>query len=125
MVQGSETLKIDVDTFLSKAPVGVLSQADPVAVVSGAISKSDEVSLVSVPSAANVAYTLAAPVVADKGIEITIAATAVTDTYTAEITVTGGVGFTTVTFAAAGDTVRLKVIGTGWYVVGSHGVVIA
>lgn len=125
MVQGTETLKVDVETFLSKAPVPVLNQASPEVVVSGALSKTVDTSLISVPSAANVAYTLAAPVTADKGIEKTIIATAVTDTYTAELTVTNGVGFTTVTFNSAGDTVRLKVIDTEWYIVGSNGVVIA
>lgn len=125
MVQGTETLKVDVGTFLAKAPAPLLNQADSETVVSGALSKVIDTSLVSVPAAANVNYTLAAPVTADKGIVKTVLATAVTNTYTATLTVTGGVGFSTVTFNSAGDSVQLKVVGTSWYIVGSNGVVIA
>ena len=125
LVQSGETKNVDVSTFLSKVPKAPVSQETPETVVSGALSKNIEVSVVSVPSAANVNYTLAAPIAADVGKQKIIVASAVTPTYTATITVTGGVGFTTATLSATGESVTLKEVGGYWYIVGGNGVVVA
>lgn len=125
LVQSAETKKIDVDTFLTKVPKSPISQETPEAPASGALSKSVEVSVVAAPSSANVNYTLAAPVAADKGKVKIIAASAITATYTVTVTVTGGVGFTTITFDTAGETATLKEVSGSWYVIGNNGAVLA
>lgn len=125
IVQGTDTLKCDVATFLAKAPAPLVSQAATETVASGALSKTVQVSRVSAPASANVNYTLAAPVGADKNAEKVIVATAVTNTYTVIVTVTGGVGVSTITFSDAGETVHLREVDGSWFVIGSHGVVIA
>jgi len=124
LVQGSETMKIDVGTFLSKAPVPLVSQANNETVSSGALSKNILVSKISVPTSANVSYTLAAPVSADKGIEKIIVATTVTASYKATVTVSGGVGFSTIDFTAAGQSVHLREVDGNWFIIGSRGVTV-
>jgi hypothetical protein len=44
---------------------------------------------------------------------------------TAVVTVTGGKGFTTLTFNAIGDTIVLQNIDALWYVVGNNSVTVA
>lgn len=125
LVQSAETRKIDIATFLSKVPKMPVSQETPETVASGALSKGVEVSKVSVPASANVNYTLAAPVTADAGKVKIIVATTVTPTYSAIITVTGGVGFSTITLNTTGESVTLKEVSGSWYVVSDNGAVLA
>jgi len=124
LVQAGETKKVDVTTFLSKVPKLPVSQETPETVASGALSKTYDVSKISVPSSANVNYTLAAPVGTDVGRVKVIAMTSCTPTYTATVTVTSGAGFTTAVFNTAGETLTLKEVSGSWYVIGNNGVVL-
>ena len=120
IVQGGTTLKLDMATFLAKLPaqpIVVQVQESP---VSGALSTSNRVSLVTSASGAT-AYTLAA---AAHGTKKLIAAQTMGGSATAVVTVTNGTGFTTLTLNAAGDSVQLENINGYWFIVGNNSVAV-
>jgi len=107
--------------LLSKLPAPPIVITTPESPVSGAISTAIADSLVTSASGAT-NYTLAA---STTGVNKYIAAPTMGGSATAIITVTGGVGFTTITFNAAGQAAHLRNLNGSWFVVGYRGVVIA
>lgn len=120
LVQGGQTFKIDVATFLSKFPQQPIVLDTPESPASGALSTSVVTSKVT-PAGAPTAYTLAA---GTHGMKKTIACETFTSG-TAVVTVTSPKGFTTLTFNAVGDIVKLENISGFWYVVANNSVVVA
>jgi hypothetical protein len=118
LVQGGTSLKIDIQTFIQNLPVAVKSlEASETLAVAGAIATNK---LTTKISAGTTGFTLAAGTNGMEKFIVTTGATA------AAITVTGGAGFTTATFAAAiGNTVHLKNVDGLWYVQGTRNVTIA
>ena len=120
LVQAGTTLKLDIATLLShlpSQPIVIQVQESP---VSGALSTTNRVSLVT--SASGITnYTLAA---ATHGTKKHIAAATMAGT-NAIVTVTNGIGFTTLTLNAAGDSVTLENINGYWYITGNNSVAVA
>lgn len=119
LVQGGQTFKIDVATFLSKFPQQPIVLDTPESPASGALSTSVNTSIVT-PNGAPTLYTLAA---GTHGMKKTIVCSSVTSG-TARVTPTSTKGFTYVTFAAVGDTVKLENISGFWYIVSSKGITV-
>lgn len=121
-VQGAATKQVTFETMLSKAPGPVVSkQAVESIAASGAVSKTSQVTKLTLGSA--LALTLAAPIAGEEGIEKIIVVAS--GTTSSDLVITAGVGVTTVTFNAPGDSIHLKNIDTAWYVIGSNSVTIA
>lgn len=121
IVQAGTTLKLDFNTLLSKLPTQPICIVAAETPASGAISTANSDSTVaSATGATN--YTLAA---GTQGMQKFIASSSIGASATAVVTVTGGSGFTTITFNATGQGVHLKNLNGTWFVVGSRGVVIA
>ena len=121
IVQGGTTLKLDMAKFLANLPaqpIVVQVQESP---VSGALSTSNRVSLVT-STIGQTAYTLAA---AAHGTKKLIAAQTMGAGATAVVTVTNGTGVVTLTFDTAGDSVQLESINGYWFVVGNNSVTVA
>ncbi len=117
IVQAGTTLQCSFSTFLSHVPGPIINVVAPEAPASGALSTSIDSSFVTSASGAT-NYTLAA---GTNGFQKYIAAPSMGASASAVVTVTGAVGFSTITFSAAGQAVHLKFMNTGWYVLGSHG----
>ena len=120
LVQSGATLKLDTATMLAKLPAQAVTVEASEAPASGALSITKAYSKVT-PAGAPTAYTLAAGA---HGYKKTIVCETVTSG-TAVVTVTGGKGFTTLTFNAIGDTIVLQNIDALWYVVGNNSVTVA
>lgn len=127
IVQGGNSLKIDIQTLLQKMPTRniILEAAEALAVgtiaVPVAVATNVLTSKLTASTVAGV-YTLAA---GTHGMEKFIVCSAVQATPFAVITITSGAGITTATFNAVGDTLHLKNVDGLWYVAGSNSVVIA
>ena len=121
IVQGGATLKLDMAKFLANLPaqpIVVQVQESP---VSGTLSTSNRVSLVTSASGAT-AYSLA---LASHGTKKLIAAQTMGAGATAVVTVTTVTGPVTLTFDAAGDSVQLESINGVWLIVGNNSVAVA
>jgi hypothetical protein len=121
LVQAGTTLKLDMNTFLTNLPIDIKVVQPAETPVSGAISTAVRASLISSATGAT-NYTLAAGKHGSKKI---IACNSLGASATAVVTVTGGTGFTTLTFNAIGQVVTLENISGNWYVDGFHGATIA
>lgn len=121
LVQSGNSMKIDIETLALKMPtrVQVLEAAEDVT-VNGALATNKLVSTILATTGS--AYTLA---VGAHGAEKIIVCSAIGGTPNAVVTVTGGKGFTTLTFNAEGNTVTLKNINASWYVMSTNNVVVA
>ena len=120
LVQSGNTLKVDVDTFFKKIPTKLVINEASEAIASGALSTLVLTSKVT-PAGAPTNYTLAA---GTHGMEKEIVCQTFTSG-TAVVSVSAGSGFTTLTFNAVGDYVRLKNVDGFWYVAGNNSVVVA
>jgi len=120
LVQSGSTLKVAANVLFGNIPVNVAVKEASESLDAGALSVSLAYSKVK-PTTAGAAYTLAA------GAHGTVK-TIVCETFTsgtAVVTVTGGKGFTTLTFNAVGDAVVLQNIEGGWYITGNNSVAVA
>lgn len=121
VAQGGVSMKMDLATLFQKAPSRIQVVEASESPASGAIA-TNLLSTKVGATTAGAAYTLAA---GTHGMEkFIVCSSAEVTTPTAVITVTGGSGFTTITFDAVGDTVHLKNIDGSWYVVGQNSVVL-
>lgn len=121
MVQAGTTVKIDFATLLSKLPAQPIVIQAAEAPASGALSTATRDSKVT--SATGVTnYTLAA---GTHGMKKLIVAPTMGAGASAVVTVTSGIGFTTLTFNAIGQSVEVENVSGSWFVIGSHGAVIA
>lgn len=121
IVQAGTTLKLDFGTLLSHLPSQPQTIQAAESPVSGVISTAIRSSLITSAVGA-VNYTLGA---GTHGLQKVIAAPSMGGAASAIVTVTGGVGFTTLSFTAAGQTIELENISGSWYVVGVRGATIA
>jgi len=116
LTQAGNSLKIDVETLALKMPSRIIiNEASENLTVAGAVATNKLTTKISAAGA----FTLAA---GTHGMEKTIVCTGV---FASTLTITAGSGVSTVTFNAAGDSVKLQNIDNLWYVVGSNSVVIA
>lgn len=116
LIQGGNSIKIDIDTLLKNLPIRPLVlEASENLTVPGAVATNKLTTKLS----ANGSFTLAA---GTHGMEKEIVCSGA---FTPVLTVTSGSGFSTITFNGAGDSVKLKNIDGLWYVIGSNSVVIA
>lgn len=120
LVQGASTNKVDIDTFFAGVPRRVVVSEASEAPASGALATNKLVSKVA-SATGTTNYTLAS---GTHGMEKIIVCSSMAGT-DAVVTVTGGVGVTTITFNGAGDSVHLRNIDASWYVISSNSVVIA
>lgn len=120
VVQSGTSLKMSLATLFSNVPTAVISTVAAEAPASGALSTAIEDSVVT-SATGTTNYTLAA---GTQGMRKHIMCDAIAGT-SAVVTVTGGSGFTTITFNAVGQTAYLKYTNAKWYVFGSRGVTIA
>ncbi len=122
LVQGGNSLKIDIETLLLNLPSRtIVKEASEALLVSGAVATNKLTTKIKSLTAGAV-YTLAA---GTHGMEKVIVCDTAEATPTATLVVTSGAGFSTVNFANVGGSVSLKNIDGVWYIVGSNGVVIA
>lgn len=123
VTQGGASVKLDIQTLVKNLPVRpIVLEASEEQLLAAALSTAILTSKIAAPDA-GVAYTLAA---GTHGMEKEIVcSSADVTTPSGVVTVTGGIGFTTITFAAVGNSVKLKNIDGSWYVVGSNGVALA
>ena len=119
LVQGGSSLKLSIDNLSLLMPTRVIVNETSESPASGAIA-TNKLSTRVTPAGAPTAYTLAA---GTHGMEKEIVCETFTSG-TAVVTVTGGKGFTTLTFDAVGDAVKLKNINSFWYVVGNNSVAV-
>lgn len=123
LVQSGNSIKLDIETLATKMPVRLnVIEASETIIAAGALATNKVYSNIKALTA-GVAYTLAT---GTHGMEKYIVCNvADVTTPTAVLTITSGVGISTATFNAAGDTLHLKNIDGYWYVVGSNSIVIA
>jgi hypothetical protein len=116
VVQSGETKKIDVGTMSSNLPKALVVKEAAIAPASGPISTTAQfVNII----ANNNTFSLAAGA---HGASKTIVCSSVTaGGAVATITVTGGLGFNTITLDAVGETVVLHNVNGSWYVAGTSG----
>ncbi len=120
IVQGGTTVNITAQTLLSNLPQAPITVQPAETPASGALSTAVRDSLVTSASGAT-AYTLAA---GTHGTRKLIACSTLGASATAAVTVTGGAGFTTITFSAIGQNAELENISGTWFVTSSRGVTI-
>lgn len=116
IVQGSNTNKVSVQTLFTNPKIfGVpIPQDTPETITSGVISVAKTNTILN-PSGAN-AFSLAVP--ATPNIDKFMV---MTGTGTATVTVESGIGFTTISFVAVGQSALLRLISGSWAVIGLHG----
>jgi hypothetical protein len=122
MVQGGETRKVSGSVLFSNIPVSPVVKDTPETIASGVISLTTKTTIIDTAVSSNITLTLAA---GTHGLEKEIVVKSMTPSYTGTLTVTSGVGVTTITFNQTGNTVYLKNVSGYWYVKGSKGVTIA
>ena len=122
LVQAGSSLKVDIETLALKMPSRIIiNEASEALIVSGAVATNKRVTKIKCLTA-GAAYTLAA---GTHGMEkIVVCDVADVTTPTATLTITSGIGITTATFNAVGDTIKLQNIDGSWFVVGSNSVTI-
>ncbi len=116
------TKKVTASTLFSTIPVAPVCLQASELLGSGVISTSILTTLIDSVAASNLNFTLAA---ATHGTVKEIAVKTLTPTYTATIAVTGGKGFTTISFSNTGQSVYLKNLNGDWYVISYRGATIA
>jgi len=126
IVNDSTTKKIDLNTLFTKIPgdlkyagVSGLTSIPETVSVAGALSITNPVSLVTNASDCPITVTLAN---GSYGQEKTILCLATTSNVVVDVT--QKLGFATITFTAAGQTVTLKYINTTWVVISNFGATI-
>ena len=118
-VQGGTTQKLDFATLLTNLPIDTVVVQAAESPVSGAIATSKRCSLVTSSSGAT-NYTL---VTGTHGMKKLIAVQTIGASATAVLTVTGGAGFSTITFSNAGQSAELENISGLWYVKSIRGAI--
>ncbi len=121
IVQSGSTLQLSFATLLANLPaqpINITAQESP---ASGALSTSLLYSEVT-SSTGVTNYTLAA---GTHGTQKYIAVATLGASASAVVTITNGIGVTTLTFNAVGQLVHLINIGGSWFVAGVHGATVA
>lgn len=115
-------MKCDVSTFLTKLPVApIIVETIEALTSAGAISTTKRTTTIT-SSAGSTAYTLAAGTHGQQ--KLIACQTMGGGGATAVVTVTGGTGFTTLTFNAAGDFILLENVNGYWFVAGNNSVTV-
>ncbi len=122
LVQSGETKKVPASVVFGNIPVKPVCKETPEVVASGVISPTALTTVIDSAVAENITLTLAA---GTAGHEKEIFVKNLSPTKTAIITVTGGTGYSTITFSNSGQSVLLKNILGDWYVVSYRGAQIA
>ena len=121
VVQSGETRKITPAVLFGNVPVKPVCKETPESISSGVISTAILTTKIDSPSAVDQMLTLA---LGTHGMEKEIVCHTLHALNTAIVTVSTGIGFSTITFNAVGQSVKLKNISGQWYVMGNFGATI-
>ena len=122
IVQTGQTKKVTASVLFSNIPVNPVCKEAPETIGNGAVSTTLLTTVIESIVSENISLTLAAGV---HGTIKEIFTKTLSPTYSAVVTVTGGKGFSTITFSNVGQSVYLKNINGDWYVISYRGAVIA